>query len=226
MEEDQPSYRMPVRPTVVSAGKRRHDTTQLPIHHHVLLARALPPSFAADALLVIESYWTDWYLLWSYGLTETGRIAQQNTRNMVRDDPMCLDGAPASAIAEHCADRLLTFLAASHPTLLTGEQLQDACWMAEHALVSDGGSFLQQFGGRVRYGAAPRAAVDYTRAEDWIALIMTFRTARQFLEPLLSEMIDSSVVAVCKTETETVMFRASADREYFPEPTPKRAKRV
>jgi hypothetical protein len=172
---------------------RSRGESHLPIEYRRLLMNLIVDFPAMRELIpLIEEYWTDWFLLWSYGLTDTGLFGQRTTRAHVRDVFRWETSGTLSSFV-YAADAILTFLAASHPERLTGEQLQEALWVASNGIKHDMILF-PTFGIRQRECST----------HQWTKLYMTFECAANHLESFLSELIDLQCLDVDQSSTSSL----------------------
>jgi hypothetical protein len=176
------------------------------MEYHQTLMKMVGCSMTKDLIRLIEEYWTDWFLLWSYGLTkEEGCRGQRDTRAHIRtqfryetseDVRLKLLPAPCWLVSPFVcsADAILTFLAASHPVRLTGEQLQEALMISESGIKND----------RIRF-----PTLDISQSEcshhQWVKLFMSFHDAAIHLESFLSELIDLLCLDVDKSLTRSLV---------------------
>lgn len=194
-DENEEFYRMPERPGFKRKGYYL-DQAILP-SHRLSLVSVIGSKLSKELVSIISEYWTAPFLLWSYRLSDDLQFDQQpKMRDHLRSKPV----DPPLHLALCQFDVIASFLAASYPRWLSGEQLASALQDAETGIENE---WIQ----RTNTSTAP-CPIDVCHEQ-----IRCVRGAKLLLEGLLSEAIDRQYVHVDKSMTTTLGLINSAD--YF-----------
>lgn len=176
-------YVTPKRPHL---KRKSHTVSHLPSKYHTMLIAALSMLLPFELMLLVEAYWLEWFLLWSYGITELGLKWQPITRTQLRNETFDADKHGTFA-----ADLILTLLTASHPNVLTGDAIWNYFSIAFDAFANEGRHDLQS--------EKPQHTTGI-----WFDLLLVFNGVNYGLESYLSEMVDRGYIYVVKTITDNL----------------------